>query len=192
MLETGTILRLRRAFPSSIAAEVDAALAVVPRGSNEPTDRDIGPVRVAGEVVHIPSRIYSPEPPVEMLDALDNGVRTVLTCLYTRHHDGHVREKHLRGVISSSADWVPPFVVQLLGEYVVEVHRVIESNLDCLGQQSYARFVGENLAFMELTKQRVISYWNCYFKRVTSKVQDHGAFRVLEALESGQLAGCIA
>src|SRR5688572_16660161 len=114
MLESGTILRLRSAFPSSIAADVDAALAVVPLDGPELPIHDIGPVRVGGEELHIPSRFYAPEPPTEVLDTLADSARTVLACLYTRHHDGHVRERQLRAVISSSADWVPPFVVQLL------------------------------------------------------------------------------
>ena len=79
--------------------------------------------------------------------------RTALACLYTRHNDGHVRERHLRAVIRSSADWVPPFIVQLLGEYVIEIHRVIESNVDCLGQESYLRFVAKNPVFMKATRQ---------------------------------------
>jgi hypothetical protein len=125
-----------------------------------------------------------------MLDALGGTARTVVACLYTRHSDGYVRERNVRAIISSSADWVPPFVVQLLGEYVVEVHRVIEPNVDGLGQ-SYVRFVAENPAFMQLTRQRVISYWDCYFRGAT-RIQDHVAFRILEALGSGRLSAWAA
>lgn len=49
--------------------------------------------------------------------------RTVLDCLFTKHHDGYVREKYLRAVINAQFAWVPPFVIQLLGEYVVQIHR---------------------------------------------------------------------
>ena len=68
------------------------------------------------------------------------------------------------------------------GEYVIEIHRVIESNVDCLGQESYVRFVAENPVFMEATRQRIVSYWDCYFRHVAPKIQDHLAFRVWEAL----------
>jgi len=187
MLESELASRLRGAFPSAIAADVDAALAVVPNSRRTPSNDDIGPVLVAGEALHIPRRFYSPEPPAEALDSLGASARTVLACLYTRHNDGHVRERHLRYVISSTAHWVPPFVVQLLGEYVLEVHRVIVSNVNHLDQPSYVRFVAENPTFMQLTRQRVVSYWDCYFRSAAPKLQSHEAFRVLAGLESGQV-----
>jgi hypothetical protein len=84
--------------------------------------------------------------------------------------------------MSSSEQWVPPFVVQLIGEYVVEIHGVIESNVAYLRQPSYVRFVAENPTFIALTRQRVISYWDCYFRQETLNLQDHVGFRLLEAL----------
>jgi len=148
MLELRTTRRLR-AFPSSLAAEVDAALALVPPGPIETTDDDIGPVHVGGERLHIPSRIYSAEPRFDAPDLRTDTARTAVGCLYTRHSDGHLREKHVRAIISSSEGWVPPFVVQLIGEYVVEIQEVIESNVAYLGQPSYVRFVAENPTFVE-------------------------------------------
>jgi len=182
MLELRTIRRLRSAFPSSLAAEVDAALALFAPGSLEATDHAIGPVHVGGETLHIPSRIYSPEPRFHAPDLVTDTAKRVLGCLYTRHSDGHLREKHLRTIISSSEEWVPPFVVQLIGEYVVEIQGVIESNVAYLGQPSYVRFVAENPTFIQLTRQRMISYWDCYFRRQTPNLQDHVGFRLLEAL----------
>ena len=173
---------LRRAFPSSLAADVYAALALVSPGPIEPSADDIGPVRVAGEALYIPSRIYSPEPPIDAQDAITETGKTILGCLYTRHSDGRIREKHLRTIISSSEQWVPPFVVQLIGEYVVEIHGVIEANVASLRQPSYVRFVAENPTFIELTTQRMISYWDCYFRRETPNLEDHVGFRLLKAL----------
>lgn len=86
---------LRRAFPSSLAADVDAALALVSPCPIELSADDIGPVRVAGEALYIPSRIYSPEPPIDAQDAVTETAKMILGCLYTRHSDGRIREKHL-------------------------------------------------------------------------------------------------
>jgi hypothetical protein len=66
--------------------------------------------------LYIPARIYSPEPPLDAQDLLTETAKMVLGCLYTRHSSGRIREKHLRTIISSSQPWVPPFVVQLIGE----------------------------------------------------------------------------
>lgn len=182
MLEPRTISRLRPAFPSSLAAEVDAALALVSPCPIEPSDDDIGPVLVAGEALHIPSRIFSPEPRIDAQDSVTETAKMVLGCLYTRHSGGRIREKHLRTIISSSEQWVPPFVVQLIGEYVVEIHGVIEANVASLQQPSYVQFVAENPTFIELTTQRMISYWDCYFRRETPNLEDHVGFRLLKVL----------
>jgi hypothetical protein len=179
---------LRAAFPSSIATDVDAALRVVPTAKAAPSDVDIGPVRLAGEELHIPSRIYFPVPSAKDVDELSETSRTVLSCIYTRHHDGHVREKHVRAILASPLDWVPPFVVQLVGEYVIEIQYVIESNVACMQQQSYVRFLAENPSFIELTRQRTISYWNCYFRMTWRAKPDHVGFRILEALGVAPLA----
>jgi hypothetical protein len=188
-LDSVTATRVRSAFPSSARADVEAVLSLVDLGQHEPTDHDIGPVLVRGEVLHIPMRIYFPEPRAEANVDLTSRARTILECLYTRHHDGHVREKYLRAVISSPLEWVPPFVVQLLGEYVMAIHLLIRQNIGCLSQESYSRFVAENAAFIELTKQRVVSYWDCYFRKSGSQLGEHAAYQVMKVLCGPRLAG---
>jgi hypothetical protein len=69
---------------------------------------------VGGEPVHIPSRIYhDPMAPSDVLTALflKPVQRTILACLYTRHHDGRVRQNWLRTIAASTEPWVAPFVV---------------------------------------------------------------------------------
>ena len=181
-LDSVTARRVRTAFPSALATDVDAVLRLVEIGQHEPSDHDIGPVVVSGEVLHIPARIYYPEVGAEALLGLTTLARTALECLFTRHHDGHVREKYLRAVISSQLSWVPPFVIQLLGEYVAEIHLVIRHHIDSLGGETYRRFIAENPAFIELTRQRVTSYWNCYYRRAHRQLRDYVAHQVIEVL----------
>jgi hypothetical protein len=186
-LDSVTAKRLRRAFPSSAAAAVDAVLRFVELGKHEPLGHEIVPVLVNGETLHIPHRIYSAEPNAETLVGLAEPARTVMECLYSRHHDGYVREKYLRDLISSPLAWVPPFVIQLLGEYVIEIHRVIWQNVGRLSGEPYRRFVVDNPAFIELTKQRVASYWNCYF-RGRGQLRDHAAYQALQVLVAPRVA----
>lgn len=174
--------RLRAAFPSAAAADVDLALGIVEESSFGPTDHDIGPVVVNGEPRHIPHRIYSPAPAPRSLALLTDPARTVIHCLLTRHHDGHVREAHLRKIVSSPRDWVPPFVVQLLGEYVTKIHDVVLENVGHLSKESDARFASENPGFMTLTRQRAISYWNCYYRQACPALHVYVAYRILEVL----------
>ncbi|MDR3081774.1 MAG: hypothetical protein LBV60_12755, partial [Streptomyces sp.] len=78
-------------------------------------------VEVQGETVAIPSRIYNEEPEAGLERSLTGTQRLILHCLYSRHSDGRVRQRRLEQLVSSSEPWVVPFVVQLAGEYVLEI-----------------------------------------------------------------------
>ena len=47
--------------------------------------------------------------------------RLILGCIFTRHHNGYVRQQWMRAVVPHAEPWVVPFVLALLGEYVVEI-----------------------------------------------------------------------
>jgi hypothetical protein len=57
-----------------------------------------------------------------------------------------------------------PFVIQLLGEYVVEISERILERLDELQLETYRRFAAANESFMRLTRDHVVSYWACYYR----------------------------
>ena len=60
--------RLRCAFPHALATQVDLAIAIIPTRDQSLSPDCIGPVRIEGERLDIPYRIYSSDPravPVE-------------------------------------------------------------------------------------------------------------------------------
>ena len=69
-------------------------------------------------------------------------------------------------------------VIKLLGEYVVEVLRIIEANLQKLDKPVYGQFLRANPDFLALTEQRVISYWDCYY-RFPGPKEDYPGFRAI-------------
>src|SRR6266566_3784631 len=103
-------------------------------------------------------------------------------CLFTRHHDGLVRQTHLARIIRSRNAWIPCFVVPLVGEYVVEILRVVHENLTHLETSIYADFLGSNPEFLNLTEQRVVSYWDCYYRSI--KKNEYPGFLILDFLKS--------
>ena len=122
-------------------------------------------VLVLGQPVTIPYRIYHSEPHLGRLAGLSRTQQDILRCLYSRHHDGYVRQRAVQPLLRSNADWVVPFVVQLIGEYIVEIVEVIRDGLAGRNDlDAYARFANQNPEFIELTKQHSISYWNCYYR----------------------------
>ena len=163
---------------------MEAALQIMPGGRvPAPTTSDIGPVRVMGQSVHIPCRIYYHEPDEERILTLTGTQKILLSCLYSRHHDGYVRERHLHRLLPSADPWVPPFVCQLVGEYVIEIIDRILACVETLkGMDSYSTFSEDNEAFLTLTRQRVVSYWFCYCRGEYLSLRDYPGFRVMNAL----------
>lgn len=193
--ELGEAAAWEAAFPRRLGDDVRRALAVLP--SVPPARTSSFRVLVEGEPVLIPSRIYSDEPPVAAEATLSATQRAVLDCLYTRHHDGRVRQRRLERVVGAIQQWVAPFVVQLVGEYVDEILLVIERVLtpELVVPHSpvaavYGRCAAENPAFMALTGQRVVSYWDCYHRRRYPTLNDYPGHAVLAALRTAaQRAG---
>ncbi|MEW2522947.1 hypothetical protein [Actinacidiphila alni] len=63
-----------------------------------------------------------------------------------------------------------PFVVQLAGEYVLEILEAIGRGLPQLAvpgsaqRRLYGEFVARNPACFARTERRVVSYWSCYYR----------------------------
>jgi hypothetical protein len=156
------------AFPSQLAGDVRSVLTAVPVARLAPLEPF--QIEVEGETVAIPSRIYNEEPNADLAPSLTGTQQVILHCLYSRHNDGWVRQRHLEQIMESSEPWVVPFVVQLAGEYVLEILEAISRGLpglavpDSAQRRLYGEFIARNPAFFARTERRVVSYWSCYYR----------------------------
>ena len=164
---------LLRAFPSSVRNDVLAAISVLPENPHGVGHFE---VQVSRETIEIPTRVYH-NPALIGVGKLSNLERYLVNCVLTRHNDGYVRQSHLDQILGFNQPWVPAYVIQLLGEYVVEIQQLIESRLQNLDKNVYRNFLVANPEFFALTEQRVISYWDCYYR--TRRRDDYVGFRVL-------------
>ncbi|MFJ1899731.1 MULTISPECIES: hypothetical protein [unclassified Streptomyces] len=159
---------LAAAFPSRLAGDVRSVLAVMPDARHAPMEPF--DVEVEGETLAIPTRIYNEEPGADLERPLTGTQQMILHCLYSRHGDGRVRQRHLEQIVVSREPWVAPFVVQLTGEYVLEILDVIAQGLVGLAvpgsaqRRLYGEFIARNPAFFARTERRVVSYWSCYYR----------------------------
>jgi hypothetical protein len=170
---------LRSAFPSRLQSEVDAVLAVMPAGPGYERDNDDS-VSIQGEKVKLLGRIYSPEPSPDAMGSLSQGRRLILSCLYTRHHDGHVRERQVPNLMVDEP-WVAHFVLQLISEYVIEIYRAVEDHAEHIHRETYQAFAAENPKFMSLVRSRIVSYWKEYYGSSVDFV-DYPGYRFLSSL----------
>lgn len=173
--------RWQAAFPTALADDVRSALGVVPcqcspKGYSylQITDQNVcdRALTVAGEPISIPCRSYV-EPvmrPTGARPGLTTTELTVLGCFYSRHHVGFARQYWVRQILACEEPFVVPFVVALLGEYIVEIVTIICQELPDLADPTsptarrYGRFLVDNKDFHFLIRQRVASYWDCYFR----------------------------
>ncbi len=138
-------------------------------------------VRVGGKELAIPYRIYDQGYEV-VFDHLTETQSILYSCLLTRHHDGHVRQRYLDRILSVREPWVVPFVVQLTGEYVIQILETVEAHLPTLDPALYGRFIRNNQAYFQTTHARMISYWDCYYRYLYKLPSDYVGFRVLAKL----------
>ncbi|GAB4082887.1 hypothetical protein GCU67_07455 [Modestobacter muralis] len=174
------------AFPSTLRAEAAAVSRRLPLFTS--ASPEAGVVTVAGEPLRIPYRLYSrgirPDPsrdtPVE---------QRMLHCLGTRHHDGHTRERHLRAVVRDLSPWVVPYVVALVGEYVVEIVQVVEQSLTELTvagsaqQRAYGSYLAPNPRVLQVTRSRVVSYWDSSHRSSWPTLAEYPGQRLAKALQ---------
>ena len=186
-LSDETASRLRGAFPARLRADVEFVVRRLPPPTHKPSTDDIGEVTVHGERVKIPYRVYIPEIRDVHVDEFSSTQRLVLACIYTRHHDGHARERALRQLPLPGDAFVAPFIVQLIGEYVVEIVEMILDQVDQVKTPEFRRFVEENQPFLARTRQRATSYWDCYYRGPWLRRVDYPGLRLLDALTANGL-----
>ncbi|WP_346116299.1 hypothetical protein [Micromonospora coerulea] len=176
------------AVPSAQYDDAVAVAALLPRTRFRPALPFA--VSVDGENLAIPYRVYGPELQADDLSALPSTQQIIMHCLYTRHHDGRTRQRHLRSIIAETHPWVAPFVVQLVGEYVAAILVDIRDGLvevDSPGTRlhaMYGKFGSANPEFITLTRQRVASYWDCYYRRLWADRAHYPGTTVIESVRA--------
>ncbi|MBL4900907.1 MAG: hypothetical protein JKX76_14955 [Colwellia sp.] len=126
-------------------------------------------VLVEKNTLTIPTRIYTDEGQLGRLSELTSIQKEVVYCFFSRHHDGFVREKCLREFVTSDNPFTVPYILQLLGEYVVEIIDVIYKNREKINKTNLVAYISENPDHYEKTRQRVYSYWACYYRSAYPK-----------------------
>jgi hypothetical protein len=182
------------AFPKGLAADVRRAsegltLATHPTGDRLIQDsykRRRGQVIIGEDEVKIPYRHYQdPAEPVADPDA-----ESVRQAWLTRSSDGQVRQHAVQSLLRAPAAWQVPYVLQLCGEYIIEIGRDIAEYASRSLQRdpsmldAYRRFWRDNPEFVALTYARAASYWDAYYRGTVTlnEYPPHAAMLQVERL----------
>jgi hypothetical protein len=169
--------RIVKAFPIALQADVREVVRILPFEENKVklNDGQIHQVdnlihlselivRLEGENLLIPYRIYVNEPTLRCESTLTDRQKAILNCIFLRHHNGYLREQRLKQLANVYEYWVIPFKNQLLGEYVYEILQVLDTHITGPTLCLYVKFIRENPQYWQLTESRMISYWNEYYR----------------------------
>ena len=171
----------RAAFPVAQRDMADDAIrSLAPLVDDTYRQRSIG-FDVLGQSVRLPTRLHFPNlsPGDERLHRLPPSA----LCLVSRSNDGFLRQRAVTAILRVQSEWVAPFVVTLLGEYVVEVAEVICDGLPGFDQALYGSFVRENRTAVRTIRARATSYWNAYYRDRFPEKRDYPALKALHQIE---------
>jgi hypothetical protein len=157
---------LSAAFPSNLSPTVSRLALLIAPPSCSASDQTFL-ASCNGEPLHIPYRIYVP--PISDIDfaSLNVTEQSITACWFTRHHDGYVRERFLRALPAFDKPWIIAYVIALCGEYVVELLNYIWEHRNRFHPEMLGSFLRENPILLCKTRQRIRSYWNCYYRHAS-------------------------
>lgn len=193
--------RLVKAFPSEFDNDVRATAAILPFNEREfvltdgsiqqhdffVTDYRPNDLLVRNGTIRVPYRVYLNEPRQDKIESLSETQQVILHCIYLRHYNGFVRQKHLELLTGKTHSFICPFTTQLLGEYVVEILLVLESIITPSVINEYAEFLCSNSFYWKQTQSRMVSYWNEHYRQDFPRLKDYVGKRLVDHLNSAIL-----
>jgi hypothetical protein len=174
------------AFPgelAGIATSLAAALlpAALPHGASLTFS-----VVLDDRPLAIPYRVYYDQAQLLLCTERAGMEGLVAQCLGTRHHDGFVRERCARALLTQDADIRVPFLVQLLGEYVLEIILPIRHALSGPLLAACAHYLHDNPRYKATLERRATSYWSCYYRHRYPVLADYPAMQVVRQIDAAR------
>lgn len=170
-----------RGFPVYLAKELHNVLGVISAKtyngiSKVSVDRDYNNETelLDGSRISFPYRIYfeDEEGAVERLAIREE--KLIYHCIFTRHCDGYVREKHLQAMLELELEeWCFPYILMLSGEYVVDIVEVIYEHFKERDNSLFQAYCINNLHMFRYCHSRMISYWNEFYRGISPRIKNY-------------------
>lgn len=157
------------AFPKELNNDLQKVLRMLPQTSSNNISIKFSDDNIEYILnkysVQFPYRLYLVEPDEEEISKLSETQKLMLFCMYTRSHDGYVREKYVKKILSIDfPNWCIPYIVKLCDEYVVEILEIIYERLNNRSNEDIQEFCRNNREQMRKSYTRMTSYWNEYYR----------------------------
>jgi len=177
---------ITNSFPADLKTDVLEVFKIIPLETKYKFDlisEQSYKISVDSEKLKIPVRIYFNEPKEQTEKELTEIQKDILNCIFTRHHNGFVREKRLKNISEKPEKWKTPFLVQLLGEYIYELLPIIDKKVNNNTLEYYREFKTENPKYWQQTESRIASYWNEYYRYKFPKLKDYLGIEIINRIK---------
>jgi hypothetical protein len=175
--------RLFKCFPDSLRDDVEVVMNVLSFDEGDVISSGSYTVRFQDKTLEIPDRLYFDEPSEIQAAKLTDEQKTILNCLFLRHHDGYLRQRRLEQLCNRSQAYIIPFTFQLLGEYVREILVVLDKHINEKTINGYLDFIRQNDKYFGQTESRMISYWDRYYRSAFRKRRDYIGQQIFDRLK---------
>ncbi|MDR0235598.1 hypothetical protein [Acinetobacter sp.] len=177
-------IRLVQAFPQELFDDVMLVAQYLENQKIQLHDTTQCEVIIHQSLIKIPARIYINAVQSFEFQNFPLIQRQILWCIFTRHHNGFVRQKALEKLLQQNLEYfMTPFIFQLLGEYVAEILKIIEPHLNENNQNKWSDFILENPQYFQITQSRIISYWNEYYRSSYPDFKNYIGHQILTKLK---------
>lgn len=183
---------LAEAFPANHRLQALSAGNAVARLLNPRQWTERFAVQADGQNVLIPARLHFASEPLPIAES--DKAWPFARALQTRSNDGFERQRAARDITADLQPWTAPFVVALIGEYIVEILDDIYAALTPGNLQTLATFIVQNESYWGTTKRRVVSYWDVYYRsRHSSEIRrsycrdEYVGFKLIERIEAAAI-----
>lgn len=118
-----------------------------------------------GECICFPYRIYFIDKMADCGEIFTPTQEIIYHCIFSRSCDGYVREKHISALLEAETpDWVIPYILKICEEYVLNILDMVYSKLSETDTSAYKEICRLNLGQFVKGHDRMISYWNEYYR----------------------------
>ncbi len=171
---------IQSAFPSYL--QKDATKIANFLQQNDPKDfRTVGTevVCLNGEALELPQRVYFGEYNTQSLTLVQE---QMLNCLYLCHYNGHLREHYLRELLTVKEDFTLPFIAKLFGDYVIEIVKVLHSELPDVTRDKLRDFFRTNPLYQKRVESRIASYWDLFYRNTYPNFKKYIGYQLFQTI----------
>ena len=144
-------------------------------------------INLQNEKIVLLGRVYFDEPNIKQENELNETQKQILNCIYTRHLNGFIREKRLRNLLNIDHEWVIPFKVQLLGEYIFEITEELDKHVTEDNVHLYKQFTIYSARYWQQTKSRMLTYWDLFHRESKAKrLKDFVGYKIMKRIDKAE------